>query len=101
VKLLKDGRSEVVDELSYDAIDELRRMEEDTKVISSISAKLRELEKEFEKSDISLSPEELQQIASKMTSLRTLIDKIEIELGLLDTKSSAIESMNFKRRTER
>lgn len=99
-KLLKNGRSDVVDELSYDAIDELRRMEEDTKVIASISAKLQKLEEEFERGDISLDPDELQQIVTKMNCLRTILDKIEIALGTLDTKASEIESLNFKRRTE-
>ncbi len=98
-KLLKDGRLEVVDELPYDAIHELRRMEEDTKIISSISTKLWEIEKEFEKGNVSLSSNELQHIVSKMASIRAIIDRIEIELSQLDTKSSEIESLNFKRRT--
>lgn len=100
VKLVKDRRTKSMEELSYDAIEELRRIEDDMKTIASISSKLREIEKEIEDGNVPLNPDDLQQIAAKMTSLRTLIDKIEIEIGHLDKKSSEIETLKFKRRTE-
>ena len=87
-------------EHSDNALEELRRIEKDTKILEDISIRLREMDMQIETTVTSLTPDEIQQIVGKMTALRNLIDKIEVEMGQLDSKVSDIESLKFKRRSE-
>ncbi|MHA1135536.1 MAG: hypothetical protein ACTSSE_03540 [Candidatus Thorarchaeota archaeon] len=98
--LTKDTRFQSMGEHSDNAIEELRRIEKDTKVLEDISTRLRKMEKQLEKAGSSLSPDEIQQIVTKMTLLRNMIDKIEVEMSQLDSRVSEIESLKFKRRSE-
>ena len=99
-KFSKDTRLQSMSEHSDNAIEELRRIEKDTKILQDLSARLQEMDKRIETAGTSLTPDEIQQIVGKMAALRTLIDKIEVEMGQLDSKVSDIESLKFKRRSE-
>jgi len=99
-KFSKDTRLQSMSEHSDNAIEELRRIEKDTKILQDLSARLQEMDKQIETAGTSLTPDEIQQIVGKMAALRTLIDKIEVEMGQLDTKVSDIESLKFKRQSE-
>lgn len=104
-KIMKDSRFQSMSEQSDTAIEELRRIENETKILEDISTRLREMEKQIDtvtssdSSSSSLSSDEIQKIVSKMAALRTLIDKIDVEIGQLDSRVSEIESLKFKRRT--
>jgi hypothetical protein len=99
-KLSKNAGNQIMSEHSEKAIEELRRIEQDTKVIEDISTRLQDMEKQIENAGSSLSSDEIQRIVSKMTALRILIDKIDVEIGQLDSRVSEIESLKFKRQTE-
>lgn len=105
-KMTNDSRFQSMSENSESAIEELRRIEKETKILEDISIRLKELEKQLvttastDNSSSQLSSDEIQKIVSKMTALRNLIDKIDVEIGQLDIRVSDIESLKFKRRTE-
>lgn len=105
-KMTSDTRFHSMSENSESAIEELRRIEKETKILEDMSIRLKELEKQLETitssghSSSELSSSEIQKIVSKLTTLRTLMDKIDIEMKQLDTRVSDIESLKFKRRTE-
>lgn len=99
-KLSKDTRFQSMGEQSDSAIEELRRIERDTRILEDISARLQKMEKQLESEGSSLTPDEIQRIVSKMTVLRNLIDKVEVEMDQLDSRVSEIESLNFKHRSE-
>lgn len=90
---------------SNEASDESDSNEKDTKALENLSHRLMALEGKIEELAIlksmksSLSAENIQEIASKITALRDLIDKIEIEMQQLNTRINDIESLRFKRRS--
>jgi hypothetical protein len=96
--LTKNTRFQSMSEHTNNAIEELRRIEKDTKILEDISARLQLMEGQLEKAGSSLTPDEIQQIVSKMTQLRSLIEKIEVEMNQLDSRVSDIESLKFKSR---
>jgi len=103
-RVIKDTRIKNMSENSENAIEELRRIEDETKLLEDISARLRKMEKQIENGSSPLNtspltPDEIQGIVSKMTDLRDLIDKIEVEIGQLDSRTTEIESLKFKRQT--
>lgn len=105
-RVIKDTRVQSMNKHSENVIEELQRIEDETKILEDISTRLRQLEKQIENvtsqgsTDSPLSPDEIQRIVSKMTVLRELIDKIEVEIGQLDSRTTEIESLKFKRQTE-
>ena len=105
-RTIKDARLQSMNEHSESTIEELRRIEDETKILEDISKRLRQMEKQIENAsspssaDSPLSTDEIQKIVSKMTALRELIDKIEVEIGQLDSQTTEIESLKFKRQTE-
>jgi len=105
-KITKDTRKQSMSEHSENAIEEIRRIETETKILEDVSNRLRQMEKQIENitsSDPASSPlssDEIQGIVSKMAVLRELIDKIEVEIDQLDSRVSDIESLIFKRQTE-
>jgi len=105
-KITKDTRKQSMSEHSENAIEEIRRIEKETKILEDVSNRLRQMEKQIENitsSDPASSPlssDEIQGIVSKMAVLRELIDKIEVEIDQLDSRVSDIESLIFKRQTE-
>jgi len=86
-------------------IDELKSIEKDTQVLENLSLRLGLLEGKIDELAISKpmktspSTENLQEIVSKITALRDLIDKIEIEIEQLNTRINDIESLRFKHRS--
>ncbi|MGY5878817.1 MAG: hypothetical protein RTV31_01145 [Candidatus Thorarchaeota archaeon] len=104
-RVIKDTRNQSMSEHSENAIEELRRIEDETKILEDVSKRLRQMEKQIENAsspdstDSPLSPDEIQGIVSKMNALRELIDKIEVEIGQLDSRTTEIESLKFKRQT--
>ncbi len=105
-KITKDTRKHSLSEHSENAIEELRRIEKETKILEDVSTRLRQMEKQIENitfSDSASTPlgsDEIQGIVSKMAALRELIDKIEVEIDQLDSRVAEIESLKFKHRTE-
>ncbi|MCK4566729.1 MAG: hypothetical protein KAU48_05400, partial [Candidatus Thorarchaeota archaeon] len=106
-KIIKDTRSQSISEYSENASEELRSIKNETKIIEDISARLRQMEKQIDNVSSSdsmsspLSSDEIQGIVSKMSVLRELIDKIEVKIDQLDSRVTEIETLRFKRRTER
>ena len=106
-KIIKDTRSQSISEYSENASEELRSIKNETKIIEDISARLRQMEKQIDNVSSSdsmsspLSSDEIQGIVSKMSVLRELIDKIEVKIGQLVSRVTEIETLRFKRRTER
>ena len=106
-RVIKDARIKSMSEHTENAIEELRRIEDETKILEDISTRLRQMETQIEKAtspvstDSPLGPNEIQVIVSKMAALRELIDKIEVEIGKLDSRTTEIESLKFKRQTEK
>jgi len=88
-----------------DETDGMKSIEKDTEVLESLSHKLGILEEKIEELMISksmkssLSTENIQEIVSKITALRDLIDKVEIEMEQLNTRINDIESLRFKHRS--
>ena len=87
---------------------ELQRIEQETQVISKLSERLDNLEKKMKvlsdsrgDAPSSQTSADLQKIIMKITSLRELIDRIEIEIGQLDSRMDDIESLRFKHRSEK
>ncbi len=102
--IIKDTRFQSLSESSENITEELRSIKNETKIIEDISARLRQMEKQFVSSDSvrsPLSPDEIQGIASKMSVLRELIDKIEVKIDQLDSRVTEIETLRFKHRTKR
>ncbi|MCK5389248.1 MAG: hypothetical protein KAJ36_02080, partial [Candidatus Thorarchaeota archaeon] len=95
-------RSQSMSEHSENATEELRSIKNESKIIEDISARLRKMEKQIDKtsSSDSMSSDEIQGIISKMSVLRELIDKIEVKIDQLDNRVTEIETLRFKRRTE-
>jgi len=89
-----------------ETIDEIKRTEKDTKILADLSDRLGLLEEIIEKLTISkstrpsLNAENIQEIVSKISTLRDLIDKIEVEMEQLDSRVNDIESLRFKHRSE-
>ncbi len=106
-KIIKDTRSQSISEYSENATEELRSIKNEMKIIEDIFTRLRKMEKQIDNvssSDSTGSPlgsDEIQGIVSKMSALRELIDKIEVKIGQLDSRVTEIETLRFKRRTER
>ncbi|TFH05128.1 MAG: hypothetical protein E4H14_13385 [Candidatus Thorarchaeota archaeon] len=106
-RVIKGTRIQSMSEHSENAIEELRRIEDETKILENISTRLREMEKQIENASFPdrvnsiLGSDEIQGIVSKMAALRELIDKIEIEIGQLGSRTTEIESLKFKRQTEK
>jgi uncharacterized phage infection (PIP) family protein YhgE len=48
----------------------------------------------------SLSAENIQEVVTKISALRSLIDKIEVEMEQLNSRINDIESLRFKSRSE-
>lgn len=90
---------------SNEASDEYDSNEKDVKELENLSRRLGVLEGKIEElitsksMKSSLSTENIQEIVSKITALRDLIDKIEIEMEHLNTRINDIESLRFKRRS--
>ena len=101
-KIIKDTRSQSMSEHSENATEELRSIKNESKIIEDISARLRMMEKQIDKTSYSdsMSSDEIQGITSKMSVLRELIDKIEVKIDQLDNRVTEIETLRFKRRTE-
>jgi len=106
-RVIKDTRIQSMSEQSENAIEELRCIEDETKMLEDISTRLQQMEKQIEYATSSsdkefpLSPDEIQRIVSKMTALRKIIDKIEVEIGQLDSNTSEIETLKFNRPKEK
>jgi len=106
-RVIKDTRIQSMSEHSENVIEELRRIEDETKMLEDISIRLQQMEKQIENAtsttnkDSPLSSDEIQRIVSKLATLRELIDKIEVEIGQLDSNTSEIESLKFKRQNEK
>ena len=97
-----------MNETKDDAVRELQRIEKENQVISKLSECLEELEekmKQISQTDqvqpSSTNSEDLQKIILKITSLRELIDRVEIEIDQLNSRIDGIESLRFKHRTEK
>ncbi len=106
-KITKDTKFQSMSESSENANEEMRSITNEMKIIEDVSVRLRQMEKQIDNvssSDSmssSLSPDEIQGIVSKMSVLRELIDKIEVKIDQLDNRVTEIETLRFKRRTER
>lgn len=91
---------------SDEAIKELKRIEEETRVLEELSKRLQKMESQMEEisSTQSMNPsydgDAIQGIVTKITALRDLIDRIEVEMNHLDSRLNTIESFRFKRRTQ-
>lgn len=90
-----------------DTLGELQKIEEKTKVLENLSTRLDVLEKQMEnltRPKLSvphgIDRKDFQRIITKISSLRELIDKIEIEINHLDSRITDIESLRFKHRTD-
>ncbi|TFG33966.1 hypothetical protein EU527_05780 [Candidatus Thorarchaeota archaeon] len=90
-----------------DALKELQMIEHKTKIMENLSKRLETLEHQMttlSQSDIHpqslIDKNDLQKIITKITTLRDLIDKIEIEVDQLDARITDIEALRFKHRTE-
>lgn len=107
LRVIKDMRMQSMSEHSENALEELRRIEDETKILEDVSKRLRQMEKQIENAtspgstSSPLGPNDIQRIVTKMASLRDLIDKIEVEIGQLDSGTTEIESLKFKRQTEK
>jgi chromosome segregation ATPase len=90
---------------SDETIEELKRIEKDTQILEQLSDRLGVLESKIEEladrkaTTSSLSPENIQELVSKITALRNMIDKIEVEMVQLDLRLNDIESLRFKHRS--
>jgi len=106
-RVINDTRIQLMSEHTENVIEELRRIEDETKLLEAISIRLRQMEKQIENASSSsdkdslLSSDEIQRIVSKMTTLREIIDKIEVEIGQLDSNTSEIETLKFNRPKEK
>jgi len=95
-------------ETKDDAVRELQRIEKESQVISKLSERLEALEEKMKQASqlnrsqsSSTASEDLQKIILKITSLRELIDRVEIEIDQLNSRIDGIESLRFKDRTEK
>ena len=83
---------------------EIKQIESETKILSDISNRLKTLEKQLDSASDSSTlihdADEIQILVSKMTTLRDLIDRIEVEISNLDSRATDIESLKFKRQTQ-
>ncbi len=91
---------------SHDEIDELKSIENGIQILENLSDRLGALEGKIEELAISKplksssGAENIQEIVSKISTLRNLIDKIEVEMEQLDSRINDIESLRFKHRSE-
>ncbi|TFG32058.1 hypothetical protein EU527_11045 [Candidatus Thorarchaeota archaeon] len=90
-----------------DALEELQKIEQKTQIIGKLSERLEKLENQMREiaqsatsTSSSIDKNDFQKIVTKVTTLRELIDKIEIEIDQLDSRITDIESLRFKHRTE-
>ena len=82
------------------------RAEDEARVLEELSGRLKKMERRLE--DISsrrpnkpsIDAEHIQRIVAKISALRDLIDKVEVEMDQLDSRIGDIESLRFKRRTQ-
>ena len=98
-KIIKDTRFQSMSEYSENVTEDLRSIQNETKLIEDVSASLRQMEKQIDNvmsSDSASSPlssDEIQGIVSKMSVLRELLDKIEVKIGQLDSRVTEIETL--------
>ncbi len=91
---------------SDEAIKELSRIEDETRILEELSEPLKRMERRIEdisskqSSKSSIGAEYIQVIVTKISALRDLIDKVEVEMDQLDSRIGDIESLRFKRRTQ-
>ncbi|RDE13868.1 MAG: hypothetical protein C4K48_07595 [Candidatus Thorarchaeota archaeon] len=91
---------------SDEAIKELGRIEDETRILEELSERLKKMERQMEdisskhSSTSSIDAEYIQVIVTKISALRDLIDKVEVEMDQLDSRIGDIESLRFKRRTQ-
>ena len=106
-KIIKDTKFQAISADSENASEELRSIMDETIIIEDISARLKKMKKQIDNASSSdttstpLGSDEIQGIVSMMSVLRELIDKIEVTIGQLDSRVTKIETLRFKRRTER
>jgi predicted transcriptional regulator len=87
-------------------VKEMSRTEDEARTIEELSARLRKMERRLEEissrqsSKSSIDAEHIQRIVTKISALRDLIDKAEVEMHQLDSRIGDIESLRFKRRTQ-
>jgi methyl-accepting chemotaxis protein len=90
---------------SDDTLGDLKRMERDKRILEQLFDRLSVLESRMEKlsnrksTGSSRSTENVQEIVSKISALRDMIDKIEVEMEQLDSRINDIESLRFKHRS--
>ena len=90
---------------SDEAIKELGRIEDETRILEELSERLKKMERQMENlsskqsGKSSIDAEYIQVIVTKISALRDLIDKVEVEMDQLDSRIGDIESLRFKRRT--
>ncbi len=90
-----------------DTTQESEEIKQQMQVISKLTERLDKLEEQI-KAISQASPthsssqtfDYFQKIIMKITSLRELIDKVEIEIDQLNSRMDGIESLRFKHRTE-
>jgi hypothetical protein len=105
-KIVKNSRDSSMNDESTGILEELQKIENETKLLQSIYSILEKLEAQLSDAtspdsiDSPLGPDDIQRIVAKLTELRELIDKIEIEMDALDSHANEIESLKFKRRTK-
>jgi len=89
-----------------DAHDESKHIDMKTQILEQLSDRLEVLESKIEEFTLlesmnsSLSAENIQEIVTKISALRILIDKIDVEMEQLDSRINDIESLRFKSRSE-
>ncbi len=85
---------------------EQSQAEDEARILEELSDRLKKMEGRME--DISsrqsnespIDAEHIQRIVTKISALRDLIDKVEVEMDQLDSRIGDIESLRFKRRTQ-
>jgi len=103
----KEG-DRILKDSTDDSNGELQKIEHRTHVLRRLSERLDIVEekmKEFSSHGRVESPSEslskFQEIIMKITSLREVMERVEIEIDRLDSRINRIESLRFKHRTER
>ncbi|MDH4212855.1 MAG: hypothetical protein OEV85_02940 [Candidatus Thorarchaeota archaeon] len=86
-------------------VDELKRIEKNPQILETLSNRLGMVESKIEEVTLSKSmkssfnAENIQEIVSKISALRDLIDKIEVEIEQLNSRINEIETLRFKHRS--
>jgi uncharacterized coiled-coil protein SlyX len=77
----------------------------DSRVLQALSSRLRELEQKIEAATavgtaaVSIRAEDIQEISAKITTLTTIIDRVEVEISQLNSRIDDIESLRFRHRS--